>query len=296
MPITREELSEICQQAMLMLKNDLTYTQVEVIKKMEYLGNHIAESTFTSILKGNAGLKTLVSTANTLQIILAKELGMEWVNGVFTRISTTDFKPEIIQALKPNATKNGYIAYEEERLTIPQKVAFFKDAQTEVIEFGLTLSRFASNLATGNSSEFRIPIEELLARGVNFKCFLAKISHETSAYFDDRKLIHPEEANFRRKIEEATQRMANVQLRFASMGYPGRFEVYEYTHLPYGYFMAVDTKTPNCRMLVSPYLYGIKRGEAPVFKIYKKDTPRLCINYLNSLAALIKNAKRIIPA
>ncbi len=292
---TKEELSRICQVAMQLLKNEQTYTQVQVIEKMQYLGHTIAESTFTNILQGSAGFKTMFNTAHILQTILAKELGMEWNGSGFLKTAVTDFKAEIIPLSKSEAVRRGYVVYEEERLSIYQKVAFFKDAQEEVIEFGLTLGRFASNLATGNKKDLRAPIEELLSRGVDFKCFLVTISQQTSWYFSDRALVHPEEEHFRGKREETIRRLTALQLEFDAVRYPGKFEVYEYSHFPYGYFMAVDPNAPNCRMVVSPYLYGIRRKEAPVFKIIKKDNPILCNTYLDSLTTLTKNAKRILP-
>ena len=181
-------------------------------------------------------------------------------------------------------------------MAVAEKVAFFRDAKHEVIEFGVTLSRFSNNLVSGSREEFRKYVESLLQRGVNFKCYLLNPScNEARLYFGDRKTINLEEGRYERKIEDATFRLRAIQAEFVQAGYPGSFEVFTYEHVPYNYFMVVDMKSEHCKMVISHYMYGIKRSDSPVFEFTRKSNQELYNRYSRSIEALMRNAKRIIP-
>ncbi len=292
------ELNTICQQAMQHLKDASAYSQVEIFEKLANVGYPVTKTVFHYIISGKgASPKFLKRAAEGMQAILKNELGMEWVNAQFVRTAGEGFQPEIVPNAKDAASKKGFRLHEQGRLSVADKVAFFKDARQEVIEFGVTLSKFASNLSSGSREEFRNHVEALLERGVHFKCYLLKPDcNEARLYFNDREAVHSDEAHYKRKIETATDSLRSIQAEFAQAGYLGKFEVFTYEHVPYGYFMAVDGGTEHCKMLVSHYLFGVKRGDAPVLEFSRKNNVRLYLTYWQSLAALMKNAKRIIPA
>ncbi len=294
MALSKNELSEICQQGMQVLSNEKRYPKTVVWQKLESLGFSIGKTTAHNILSGKGlNAQLLPTVAEGIQVLISEELGMEWQGGNFIRTIGADFVPKIVGTAK----QRGFTLHADGRLPISHKVAFFKDAQHEVIEFGLTLSRFASNLSSGSKSEFRVHVEEALRRGVNFRCYLLNpVGNVPSMYFNDRANIHAEEREYMRKTEEAIAKLRSVQAEFSRMDFKGKFEVFAYEHFPYGYFMAVDGATPYCKMLVSPYLFGIKRADAPVLEFSRKNEADLYHIYWQSLTALMKNAKRIIPA
>lgn len=295
MNLDKSSLISICQKAMQLLAG--TNTQVDVVGKLNNLACKVAPSTFSQIINGKgAGPKTLLSVARGLQAIVSSELGMEWAGERFVKTAEANFQPKIIPAATEKTGKKGFLQFENARLPLSKKVAFFKDAQHEVIEFGVTLSRFSSNLTSGNRDEFRAHVEKLLGRGVHFRCYLLRADCRFSqAYFDDRHSVHPEEGQFHRKIAEAIDRLRVLQTEFAAEGYPGRFEVFEYEHIPYNYFMSVDGCARHGKLMVSLYLYGVRRSATPVFLIHRKDTPVLHQTYWDSFQALMKNARRIVP-
>lgn len=278
-----------------LLRQERGHTQTKIVGMMYNIGHSIGESTFTNILKGGGGYKTVLDTARAFQKIMAEELGMGWADGAFTFTASPGFSANEVPSSLVGKAKKGHVAYENRRIETSKKALFFKEAQVEVIEFGATLGRFASNLNSGNREELRVPVETLLNRGVNFKCYLAKDSQPTLMYFNDRGLVHPEELHYKHKLEIAKAALASVQSEFANAGFKGKFEVFEYEHLPHCYFMVVDPGKPHGKMLVSHYLYGVRRGETPVYTILKRETPVLFHTYWDSLTALMKNAKLAAP-
>lgn len=298
METKRDELLTICQQAMNLLRPAEPYTQADVIGMMSHLGTSIGESTFSELLKnGKGGPKMLASVSAALRQLVRDELGMEWADGSFTKIAGADFIPKKTPTKNLATGKKGHIPFDEGRLEVEKKIGFFQGAQEEVIEFGTTLNKFSTNLYSNPKEAFREHIENLLAKKVNFKCYM--VDPKTpglTPYFLDRESVHAAESDHEYKIRQSIARLHSVQEGVAANGLPGSFEVFSYTHLPYSYFLAVDPATRNGKILVSPYLYGITRAASPTFIILRKDNPGLFTTYWDSLRALMKNAKRIIPA
>lgn len=232
-------------------------------------------------------------TATGIQTLIQKELNMGWVNGRFVKMPNDKFQPEIIPSVKEEVSYKGYVLHVNGRLTTGQKVAFFTEAQQEVIEFGVSLNRFTHNLCFGGHDELKAPIASLLERGVNFKCYLLNPDcNEARLYFDDRKITHPDEAHYAQKIEDNLKKLAVVQAEFSQANYPGSFQVFTYRHVPYNYFMVVDGSTEHCKMMVSHYLYGLDRKLAPVLEFSKQHSAILCRRYWDSFQALMKNATK----
>ncbi len=297
MEAKRDEILAICQEAMKLLQEQ-PYTQLDVIGMMSHLGTSIGESTFSGLLKnGKGGPKLLASVSSSLQQLVRNELGLEWVDGTFIKTAGEGFISTKTPTKNIGTGKKGNVKFEEERLKVEEKVAFFKDAQKEVIEFGTTLSKFSTNLYSNSKGEFRSHVEELLRRDVKFRCFLVDPAREgLFHYFGDRANTHPVEGEYASKISLATASLKTIHKNLAEAGFGGNLEVFSYSHFPYGYFMAVDPAEKHGKMIVSPYLYGITRADSPTFIIYRKENPRLFNTYWDSLRALMKNAKRIIPA
>ncbi len=278
-----------------LLKDRSACSQVEALEKLGHLGLPVAKSLFNNIMTGKgAGIKSLIAIAKGLQEIVRQELDMAWADGAFVAMNTEGFQPEIIPSGKEKDGGKGFVFHENGRLPIAEKTAFFKDAQHEVIEFGTMLNRFTNNLYKGGDTELRQPIAALLERGVNFKCFL--IDHdcnEARIYFNDRETRQPGEALYAQKIKDNLAKLATIKAGFDQAGHPGSFGIFTYRHLPYNYFMAVDGGTRHCKMMVSPYLYGLPRNLAPVLEVSYAHSPELCRRYWDSFQALMDKARRV---
>lgn len=293
-PTSQEDmLRKIIQQGMSLLHREFLYTQAIIVCKLGTIEHKVSRSAFSQILNGkNTGINTLSLVAEGMQKIVAKELGMEWVKGKFVRTAGKNFNSDIIPCYKDEAIKTGFKFHEKGRLEISEKVAFFKSAQNEVIEFGVTLNTFTNYFISRNDDEFKKHIIDLLKKGVNFKCYLLNPDcNEGSIYFEDRRKIQKEEIYPSEKIKRVIEKLKIIHSEFNAADYPGQFEVYTYRHIPYNYFMVVDGN----KMMVSHYLYGLPRAKAPVIEFTKKNKNLLFRRYYESMNHLINGAKKIIP-
>ena len=288
----------ICQKGMELLSNLKHRSQIEVIQKLSYLGRPFSEATFSNILNNKrVGTRTLESVSEGMQEIIKKELGMEWQEGQFILIKDENLKIEIIPVDEHRTSNSGLLVHENGRMPITQKVAFFRSAQKEVIELGVTLNKFTSNLYSGGLEESRLPIEKLLEKGVDYKCYIMNPDgNKGKLYFDDRASTNSIELHYAQKIKDNIEKLKTIQSEFSVKNFKGNFEVYTYDHVPYNYFMIVDGGTPICKMLASHYLFGLRRAESPMLQFSRQDQPALYRKYWQSFSALVKNAKRIIPS
>jgi hypothetical protein len=180
--------------------------------------------------------------------------------------------------------------YEEGRLTVPNKVAFFKDAQQEIIEIATAARSFANYFESRSYHEFRQPVEEILKRGVNFSVYVLDPNGiNTSVYATD--MHDPELVS---KITRSLETLKKLRDELKSAKFPGKFEVFTYSQLPACYLLMIDPKLPQGRMHFSHYLNGLKRADTPVVEVYKSKNPLLFNKYFEYLTRLTKSSKRVL--
>ncbi len=291
--------SAIIKQGFGLLKREKHYDQLTVVNKLKYLNFSVSPATFGKILKGlKVGEISLGTVRKGIQLLIKEELDLEWCNGNYVELNSPNWKPtevrETTQKVLSLVLNPGLTLHTEGRLEIQQKVKFISNAQKEVVEFGVTLNTFTSYFNSRKDSEFKSHVEVLLNRGVNFKCYLLDPEcNEAGVYFDDRKREQEDEIINVEPIRGSIRKLASIQKNIAEAGYPGKFEVFTYKHIPYNYFMVVDGNTPNGSMMVSHYLYGIPRAKCPVLEFTKSDNHDLYKRYWNSFQKLTKGAKAI---
>jgi hypothetical protein len=186
--------------------------------------------------------------------------------------------------------ESAFKIHEEGRLSVPEKVAFFRNARKEVIELGVGLTTFSDYFWSRKPAEFKQPIADLLSRGVHFKCYALDPAWRVSRqYFEDRG-----EEEYLKQIPSSINALIEVQREFKENGYPGKFDVYTYRHLPYMYALCVDAEDhPRARMMVSPYLFGVNRASCPVLQFTSASSPKLLSTYWTSVKKQIKGCKRV---
>ncbi|MBI1227818.1 MAG: hypothetical protein GC192_21465 [Bacteroidetes bacterium] len=236
--------------------------------------------------------------ATTIQELIKAELDYGWIDSSYQHLASKGWKAIEIKESIPKELSihlnKGFIFHTEGRLEIHQKVAFISNAQKEVVEFGVTLNTFASYFNSRRDGEYKTHVEELLNRGVNFKCYLLDPeSNEASVYFDDRRREQDNEIINVEPIRDAIRKLANIKKTIDAKSFIGKFEVFTYKHIPYNYFMIVDGNTPNGGMMVSHYLYGIQRAKCPVWEFNKSHNHEMYRRYWESYQKLIKGARPI---
>jgi hypothetical protein len=175
------------------------------------------------------------------------------------------------------------------RVSLENKKDFLETARHEVIHIAISASTFASYFTQRSYYDFKKFIEDLLKQGVNFKfLFLDPASSIAQAYANDRG-----EPKLPDKIRESIETFVNLRDEFEQAGYPGRFELFTYSHFPYYYALMIDPENEEGRVSVSNYLYGLKRADNPVIEIHKSSAPILFEKYWESVNKLLKTSSNI---
>lgn len=289
----------IIQRGFALLKQEKGYDQLTVVRKLKYLDYSFAEATFSNILTGkHVGDKTLNLVGKGIQELIAVELDYGWQGMEYEKKDSEGWGAVEVKESKPTELATvlspGFVFHPDGRLTIQQKVDFIKTAEKEVIEFGVTLNTFSSYFISRNDHEFKTHVVSQLEKGVGFKCYkLDPECNEAKIYFADRRQEQDTEIKSTEVLRDVGRRLSGIKKDMNGLGHPGKFEVLSYRHIPYGYFLVVDGGTPNAKMMVSHYLYGLPRAKCPVFEISKSGNQDLYLRYWRSLKKLIKNAKLI---
>lgn len=185
-------------------------------------------------------------------------------------------------------TKPFYI-YEEGRLEISQKVAFFKDAEQEIIEIATAARSFVSYFESRPYYEFKKPVEEALRRGVNFSIFVFDPDCPNapiySADINDEDVIQ--------KIRRSLEGLISLRNEFRTASYSGKFEVFVYSQLPLCYLLSVDPQNQKGRLHISHYLNGLKRADTPVIEVHRSANPMLFDKYMGYVKRLASASKEI---
>ncbi len=184
---------------------------------------------------------------------------------------------------------NSPRVYEIGRLPLQQKVAFLQEAKREVVQIGVALSSFSSYFEQRPVSEFKQPVMELLQRGINFKILILDPDSEIAKnYANDRG-----EPNLVDKIRRSLVTLSHLRDEFRAASFPGSFELYLYSHFPYGNVIMVDPEEEGGCAFISHYLHGTKRADTPVFEVYKSSNPILFEKYRYFLIKILGDSRKL---
>lgn len=280
----------------LLKKEDVS--QASIVRKIKTLGGSISPAALANVLNNKqAGLKVLKTAANGIQAIVKSELGLVYDDKSqnFTQYLEGPWLKVIIEEDSLSTTPNkpqGLTCHRDGRLSHTYKIEFMRSAQHEIIELGVKLSAFVGYFTQRKPKEYKEKVVELLKKGVRFHCYTLDPSwQEAGMYFNDRALIQPDEFGALKESVRNIEKLQRIAHEFKDAKLTGTFELYAYRHIPYLHILAVDPDTPNGKMMISPYLYGVPRSEAPVWEFTKKDEPELFKTYQRTLGAIIKDAK-----
>lgn len=179
--------------------------------------------------------------------------------------------------------------YEAGRMKIHEKVTFFKDAQKEVIELGIALSTFSSFFVQRPEHEYKKPVIDLLRKGVNFKCLVLNSDSAIAKIYGSES----GEVKLKSKIDDSLELLKLLQSEFKKVGLKGNFDIYKYTKTPFCYVLLVDPSDTSGRAYISNYIHGIKRADAPIFEIHKKDNPIIFEKYYSMVRQIIDQSEII---
>lgn len=279
---------------LLRVKSD--YLQITIVNKLRTLHCFISPAWLSVMLKyKKGGLTTLKKTAGGVEAIVLQELGMKYdpARCDYIEVKARDWRPQIVPETPEPAHQFSF--YPDGRVSIEEKVNFIAAAKQEVVEVGVRLNTFSNYFITQNEQAYKMHIVDLLLQGVNIKGYLLDPdSQEARMYFDDRARIQPSEKDSIGDIKKTIERLKLVVDELDLTAGSGKFEIYQYKHIPYGFFLVVDAALDSGKMMIAPYLYGVRRANCPAMSFNKKDHPSLFRKYWDSLRHFTGDAKQLI--
>ncbi len=300
MPKRQEINQRVVREGFQLLEAQWSYTQATVLRKLDKIDCKVSPSSFSNILseERSAGKTTLETAARGIREIVARELGYQFDESrlVFDPNSRPEgWQPKLIDPETETTTDQPpFTFYPAGRLTIQQKVEFINSAQHEVIELGVRLNTFTNYFLSRNRQEFRMHIENLLARKVNMKLYLLEPeSNIAGLYFDDRARHQEGEAKSIQTIREVIEKLRFIQEELLNDAHPGKLEVFSYKHIPYAHFLIIDGDRRYGKLMTSPYLYAIPRADCPVVEVHRAANPDLFKRYWSSFKAMAQEARRL---
>ena len=293
----KDQFYAIVRQGTELLQVQCGYQQNTIAKKLRTLDCLISNAALNLILNKNdkSSLKILKKTAEGIEAPVGQELGMQYDTRkqAFTRMKNRQWQPYVVPE-QPDAP-NRIVFHPDGRVSVDEKTAFIQGASQEVIEVGVRLNSFANYFISQKEKAYKTHIQALLQRGVNVKGYLLDPdSNEARLYFEDRARVQTFETDSIGEIKKIIGRLKGIAAELNRPELPGKFEIFQYKHLPYAFFYAVDGATEHGKMMVAPYLYGIRRAYCPVMEFHKKDQSSLYLKYWESLRYLTENAKQLI--
>lgn len=294
----KQDTERIIRSGFSLLTEKQLYLQADVIRKLHYLGYKVAPSSLNKLINGiSMGTKVLRTLGDGIQQLIALELGHSYdsINKEYHFSQNEGWKPTIVPEQREESKEEKIIYHTAGRLSIQDKVAFMNLAQKEIVELGVRLKTFSEYFTSRNELEFKTPLQERLEQGVNIKLYLLDPdSNESRIYFQDREKVQEGEQLSPDITKSVIKQLKKLKEEFKANSYLGQLEVFAYKHIPYNHFLIIDGETKLGRMMVSHYMYGIRRADCPVVEFSKTADRHLFRRYWESYQLYIKDAKKLL--
>ena len=290
--LSQDQKQSLIRSGYELLRQHKGYSQAKTTEKLETLGYRVSPSSFNKIIKGNrTGAETLSVLCIGMRNLLRRELCLQTDDGQTWQPTPNCTPTEVKTAADTSAA--DFVLHAEGRLSLAEKVKFISTARTRVIEFGTTLNTFTEYFMTRKPSEFKLPVQRLLERGVDFDCYLLDPHWSgTLMYFNDRSRSTEGGKAGTEKISNSLRKLRIISDDYAALDLPGRFRVFTYQHFPFNYFLVVDPdECAAAHLTVSNYLYGLKRADCPVLQFSRAARLVLFLRYLKALEGLMQDAR-----
>lgn len=292
-----ERYADIIRKGLVLLSERQDYRQVDILAKLETLEKPVSRASLSNIVTGArpVGLHVMRKASDGIEEIIRSELDMAYNpdTRAFVPAVSPDWRPYIIPVrtdAEPDAPAVN--TYFDGRVSIRHKTDFISSAQKEVIEVGVRLKTFADYFNSRKEKEYKDYITTLLERGVNFKAYMLDPEcQEARMYFDDRQKVQEEEAEAVFEMKRVVEKLRRLVREFEQRGYRGKFEVFLYRHIPYNHFLVVDAQEKGAKMMISHYIYGVKRADCPVWEFTRSAPDHLYAKYKKSLDGYLRDAR-----
>lgn len=280
------------------LSDKLTYGQKNIVNKFDALGYKLTPSALSKMKKGGeVGLKSLSQTAKFMQELIQLELDMVYEPATqdFVKQQTPDWQAYVVPEIaKIPESRTPFTFHENGRVSIQEKTKFIAEARKDVLEIGVRLNSYTGYFTSQSEKAFKVHIVDLLRKGVSIRSYLLDPdTNEARIYFDDRAKVQTFEKDAISETKRNMERLKALCKEFEDMKLAGTFEVYLYKHIPFSQILVVDSAMEGAKMMVSNYLYGIKRADCPVLEFTKREKPQLYNKYWESFQHFVEGAVKL---
>ena len=277
-----------------LLQDLLGYSRTTILKKLSYLGYRLSAASYAHILNStrSVGLSTLHKTAIGIKNIVETELGYKYIDEGFKQV-LEDKQLSFIPEREKKYDDTNIVFHKYGSVSINEEVRFIQTAKSEIIYFGTTLSNPINYFTLRNTSEYEIPIKNLLEKGVFIKFYLLNPeSNEARLFYNDINRTSSFFDNTDNNTDTIKRNITKLKI-IAKKFNSDLFKVYTYKHLPFINFIAVDGNANNGKLMISHQIYGVHFVNSPVLEINKIGEPSLYRKYWSALENLIKNATKV---
>lgn len=178
--------------------------------------------------------------------------------------------------------------HEEGRISPSEKTIIMAQAKQRIVKIGLAMRTLTKSFTGERPGKFREHIETLLKKKVDFEFYLIDPNWEgTKLYFSDRN-----EVEYVDDIQKSIDALKREKINFNKKGLEGKFDIYTYQNLPSMNMMCIDPDEVDSRMVVTPYLCGLRRSECPVFEFTKQSHRKWFETYWKGFDILIRERSK----
>lgn len=181
--------------------------------------------------------------------------------------------------------------HEDGKLSVSDKVNFFKTAQNTFDIIGIGNTTFLKYLTGLKPSEFKDHIRNLLASSVTVNIYCLDPNFKSAI----RELELHGETKYANELRLTIKDFCKVRELFNEEGLPGTFNVFTYKRHPLYHCFSIDNNdSVNGKFLVSNYLYGVSKPSSPVIEFSKRSNKTLFDAYTKSIEELKSESMEVI--
>ncbi|MEO0726964.1 MAG: hypothetical protein AAFZ63_20635 [Bacteroidota bacterium] len=284
--------------------NDPVILQKDIVQWLKNKNHKVTEAALSNFKKEfqaediKITIRRIKRYFKLLEQFVTEGLGYSFDQNIFQYVSGEN--PYLVTVPGNNADLAAFLRqfrqlhYHPGRLLLNGKALLIQNAKQEVIELGTRLQGFTSYFNSQSDAAFQKHFEEALARGVNIKCGLLNPDSEAAQpYFAHRAAFDTGELHSIAIIRAVIEDLKSLQFQLNQSSESGKMELFTYDHPPYNHFFAVDRQRPDGVIIISSYLYGLKRAKSPVLIVTKQADPILFDIYNSSLEMILNRVKKI---
>jgi len=306
LPLNRNEKMVL---SLVQFLKEKDYLQVKIVEKINALGFKLGTTNYNKLvnlaknkqLGRSVGQLTVKGVIPRLKTIIFKELGYEFDENSlqFTKVKNSNWKPEIIANTGENEFKatisDQAIIHSEGKRPLNEKLELLQKAQDEYLELGLNLKNIIRLLTEESIAAFREPLLKKLKAGLQVDFYVLNPNGRFySEYLKDRAKVQEDEHKTLERFKEEFKELKSIIEDLNKETQKGKIRLFIYNTFPYCHATIIDSLRIHSQMLLTNYLYGVRRVDCPVVEVMKNQHRKMFEIYWKSVLNIISQSQQIL--